>query len=486
MRVHGDQGARVAQIVHQRCNLALQPFHHFQRDIEEVARATGGVQHFGFAQPRVEVADELLCVVRLAVFGQALHGGLHIAPILAQRFDDGGRDEPLHIGARRVMRAQLVALAFVQRAFEQRAEDRGFDLFPVGFGGFDEQVQLEVVERQRVRLLEQAAIELFQVLGQDGRKSACVHCIPQAFERRLSVFRVAAQFLELVGKAFTRDQVHIFREHREKAAHEEPGNGFTVMALTFKALAQFGQVGRDVACDLGGFQGRIEAVGVSPDRVQQVAGFLRAQVFKMDAKPVPVRKLVVALTLPRKVGVEFDQVAHIDHHQKRGPSVFLRYGTRVTVCLISRLEHGVVKPSATALAMADLPGRIRSQKQFQCALVLGGRRGELLGLKDEVTAFIEVDASVPLAPGMGQGHRTLKAIVEKIAVPVGHMWAIHAKQVRQLYCERLRCRHLAPTGTSPAFDELLYVQCHAQPFSRGLQCGVADPSSIRRWNSGRT
>ncbi len=58
-------------------------------------------------------------------------GGLHIAPILAQRLDDGGDHQPLDIGARRVVRAQALSLRRIERLFEQGAEDRRLDLVPV-------------------------------------------------------------------------------------------------------------------------------------------------------------------------------------------------------------------------------------------------------------------------------------------------------------------------------------------------------------------
>ena len=57
--------------------------------------------------------------------------GLHVAPVRAQRLDDGRHHQPLDIGARRVVRAELAALVGVERVLQQRAEDRGLDLAPV-------------------------------------------------------------------------------------------------------------------------------------------------------------------------------------------------------------------------------------------------------------------------------------------------------------------------------------------------------------------
>jgi len=46
---------------------------------------------------------------------------------------------------------QLVPLAFVEGAFQQGAEDCGFNLFPVGLGCLYQQRELDVVEGYPVR-----------------------------------------------------------------------------------------------------------------------------------------------------------------------------------------------------------------------------------------------------------------------------------------------------------------------------------------------
>jgi hypothetical protein len=58
--------------------------------------------------------------------------------------------------------AEGVAFERVEGAFEQGAEDGGFDLGPVGAGGFEQQVDLVAVERQNLGLLEQLAVEARQ------------------------------------------------------------------------------------------------------------------------------------------------------------------------------------------------------------------------------------------------------------------------------------------------------------------------------------
>ena len=149
MWIDGDEALlRFAQFGQKGNHLPLQPFHHLERDIEEVARSAGRVEHTDIAELAVKLAHKGAGIFILAILGQALDGGLHIAPILAQRVHDRGSHEPFDIGAGRVMRAQFVALAFVERAFQQCAEDGGFDLFPVGLCGLDQQAKLNGVQRK--------------------------------------------------------------------------------------------------------------------------------------------------------------------------------------------------------------------------------------------------------------------------------------------------------------------------------------------------
>ena len=116
-------------------HFAFQPLHQFQRHIEEVARAAGGVQHAGGAELAVEAFDSFKSFCRIFL-AQRFDQYFHLFPISAQRLDDGGDDDAFHIGARGVMRAKLRTLRRIERAFEQGAENGGFDIGPV-FGGSD-------------------------------------------------------------------------------------------------------------------------------------------------------------------------------------------------------------------------------------------------------------------------------------------------------------------------------------------------------------
>ncbi len=137
VRVHGDAGhveqalglAKVGQKVE---HLAFQALHVFQRHVQEVAAAAGGVEHAGVAELVVEAAHFFKGLVGPVLCAQGERGDLHGLPVAPQRLDEGGQDEPFDIGAGGVVGAELVALMGVECAFEQGAEDGGLDKAPVG------------------------------------------------------------------------------------------------------------------------------------------------------------------------------------------------------------------------------------------------------------------------------------------------------------------------------------------------------------------
>ena len=141
-------------------DLAFEPLHQLERDVEEVAGAAGRVEH---ARPAERVVE-------------GLHGGgggglvagrarapaataCTVAPVRPQRLDHRRHDEPLDIGARRVMRAEPPPLGRVERLFQQRAEDRGLDVAPIVPGRGQQFADLLAAERQRLRVPEQRAVE---------------------------------------------------------------------------------------------------------------------------------------------------------------------------------------------------------------------------------------------------------------------------------------------------------------------------------------
>jgi hypothetical protein len=68
--------------------------------------------------------------------------------------------------------AERVPLAGRQRAFEQGAEDRRFDLRPVGVRGLQQQADLLAIQGDDFRLLEELAVEARQRGAQDDGEAA--------------------------------------------------------------------------------------------------------------------------------------------------------------------------------------------------------------------------------------------------------------------------------------------------------------------------
>ena len=114
-------------------------------------------------------------------------GSFHVAPIVAQEFNDRRYDKPLHIGAGSVMSAQRVPFPLVERTLQQRAEDGGFNVLPPGRGGQAQNFKLRAIQRQGIDGFEKSAIEMETMLAKDGGKSAGVHCAPQRFHHRLEI-----------------------------------------------------------------------------------------------------------------------------------------------------------------------------------------------------------------------------------------------------------------------------------------------------------
>lgn len=56
------------------------------------------------------------------------------------------------------------------------------------------------------------------------------------------MLRLPPELSELVAEGVLWQELHIFGEHREEAAHEEAGDGLSVMALALEAAAQRGEV----------------------------------------------------------------------------------------------------------------------------------------------------------------------------------------------------------------------------------------------------
>ncbi len=215
-------------------HFALQALQVLQRDIQKIGTATGGVEYADGAQVVVEFFHLSARFCQLGLGGFALQrggfvrqhqgGGLGVGPLGAQRLDDGGQHQALDVGAWRVVRTQGVALGGVEGALQQRAENGGLYLAPVGARGLNQQVDLRGGEQQAVavcaRAFEQLAVEVQHVLRQRGAEAALVHIGPEDGEHFLQHRRLLAVLLQQALKAASGQQLHVFSKHGKQAAGE--------------------------------------------------------------------------------------------------------------------------------------------------------------------------------------------------------------------------------------------------------------------------
>ena len=116
----------------------------------------------------MEAAHGIACLVLLAGLQELRGGGLDVAPVGHQRFDDGCDHQALDVSARRVVGAQLGAVPGIEGALQERAEDRRLHVLPVALGGDGQQHEIVLVDLKRRRVLEQAAVE-FENVGMQFR-----------------------------------------------------------------------------------------------------------------------------------------------------------------------------------------------------------------------------------------------------------------------------------------------------------------------------
>ena len=301
----------------------------------------------------VEILDRLQCRLVLARSLQRMGAGQCLFPVGTERLDDRGDDQPLDIGARRVVGAELGALPPVERALQQRAEDRGLDIAPVAPRRDVELADIVLLQRDRLALPEQRAVEALDHRVQMRGVAALVHHPPQALQRRGEMLgrldHVTQQSLEpLLGQ-----KADILGEHGEEAAHEEFRDLLGVV-LAFQALGDTGEALGNVAGDFGAAFGRIERVRVAPDRTQPVADGLVAQACQRDGIALAVRELGVVLPLAGKVGIDLDHVAHIDDQDEGRPAVLLRQRAGVILRLPLGGAHHPVPATRAAGGCAGL------------------------------------------------------------------------------------------------------------------------------------
>ncbi|MBL0029138.1 MAG: hypothetical protein IPO95_08725 [Rhodanobacteraceae bacterium] len=144
-----------------------------------------------------------------------------------------------------------MAIAGAERALQQGAEDRRLDVFPVGPRRLDQQVELGRVQRQRVRRLEQLAVEAQHLVRQHRREPAGIHVAPQLRQHAHRHVRALAMRRQQVAETVCGQQAHVLGEHREQAAHEELRHRFRCAPAPAPATSRVPPAGPRFRASLG-------------------------------------------------------------------------------------------------------------------------------------------------------------------------------------------------------------------------------------------
>ncbi len=280
---------RIAQGVELVQHLALQALEVLQRHIQKVGTAAGRVQHTQGTQPVQKILDLLTRLgplgthggvvavqrgkvffdldfgrVRLQLGGlvrQQQGSGLGVGPLGAQGLNHGGQHQALHIGARRVMCAQGVALGGVQRTLQQSAKNSRLHLAPIGPGGLEQQIDLLGPQQQAVTVgaaaLEQLAVEFEHVCSQRRRKTASVHVGPQDAQHLLQGGGACAVLEQQGLERALGQQLHILGKHGKQAARQVGRHRVGVVPVLLQRAGQQGQLLGHLPSDLRGNQRRV-------------------------------------------------------------------------------------------------------------------------------------------------------------------------------------------------------------------------------------
>lgn len=432
-------------------HLAFEDLELLEGDVEKVAAAAGGIEHAEAAEAVVVGIDLGAGLFEVAFVRVGEGGGADGIPFLAQRLDDGGEDEALHIRTRREVGAEGVAISGIERPLQKRAEDGGLDVSPVRFGGLLQQGELEGVHGQDSVVLEEAAVEPEELFPQDdGEAGAGIHLLEEGAKHRGETFTTLRNGGEQLGEGAVRQEAHVLREHAEEAAREELGGDLRLVAAGLEALRQLGEVSGDLAGDIGADLGGIERGGLRPDEAQALPHVLAGEVFERDAEAAWIGEREVGLARLGEVRIDLDAVADIADEDEGRVRLLGGEGAHITLGLAFGADHGIA-PSAGVAHRAGFLGCGGDGSGLHGGGLQGAQLfatgGELLRLEDEVPAPVEVDEVRAAAAGDFDG------VFEAVAVGMAVRRRGHAEQMREAEEEGLGIGAFIGLRPRPVVDE---------------------------------
>ncbi len=159
----------------------------------------------------------------------------HPLPFPEQRLDDHGPDDHHDLFRIRIMGAELRALAGIEAALEQRAEDRRIDLRPVAVGGFERRANILARQGQRCIVLEQSTVEPGHRLEID-EAAAPGHGSEQRLGVANEIAGIGQARLQHALEHLLRQQIDVLREQAEHHAVDEVGDLVRVLAPVAQVL----------------------------------------------------------------------------------------------------------------------------------------------------------------------------------------------------------------------------------------------------------
>jgi hypothetical protein len=413
----------------------LDPLHRVQRHVQEVAAPARRVEEAQRLEPPVELAETLLRggpVLLLAGLQELDDLRLHRVPAVADRNLDGLPDHALHVGPRRVLRAELVPLPGVERPRQQRPEDGGLHLLPVRLRRLEQHRQVRPGERQRRGVAEEVPVEPEELLEPEA--PPLVHGPPQLLHRCRELRRVLAVLRERRLERLAGEQLHVLREHGEHAAHEELRDDLRVVPAVLQRRRKLRQPRRNLARHRRRAPARIQRGRVLPDGAEEV-DLLRPV---RQRAQVDAARQVEAAVRARPAVPRQQRAPHVQHQQVRRRCV--------------RQVHRVVLPLRVRRAERHLPRPVAPL---------------VLGLQDEVVHPVQVhEVLLPLPRGaVHRGERVLELVARPARLRPGH-----AERIRQVREVELVVGALARGNVGPLVGEgaeLVTLWMHGMETTRG-------------------
>jgi hypothetical protein len=260
----------------------------------------------------------------------------HLVPAAAQRGHHHRLDDALDVVAPRVVGAELGALAGVERALEEGAEDRRLDTPPVERGRRGQPAQLFPLQRHDVDRSEKAAVESGDPLQVE--RAAVAHRFQEGLHLSRELVRVPGAEVKELGEDAFGQQADVFGKEAEEELDEEVRGTLRLDAAGVEGAGQRAEAGRGLFGH--GLDGdiRFQAVGIAKDTAQDVEIFGLIELVDREG--------VLALGGAGEVGVDFEALQVGDDEDRRVAEI---------LAVLEELGVGRVEVGPVALV---LPGEV--------------------------------------------------------------------------------------------------------------------------------